>query len=248
MLGLVSSIKLLPILYFPLFIYMIPDWRSKVRSVAFGATGFLIPFLVSLVQSPTLMVWYFRQISGAIPDQHSALAEIGGVNTPSLTYMVARLFSIGTEPIPMVLFSFLLYLLALIILFYVWKLPRLRSLAATRPEFLLGVGMVVITLFMPRLKPYSYMPALLAFYIFTKENSRLIQSVFLWVLSVIPLGMYYATQHNLYPQVPVWVPVTLNAAVMTFYEYYQTFFLFIATGIMLSVLLKSKPENRASYV
>ncbi len=244
-LGLAASIKLFPILYFPVFIAIIPGWKPKVRAAIFGGMGFLLPFLASALIYPELTPWYFKQILGLIPNQHLAINESGGLVNPSLAYLLAGLLSIEIQPTAELVAAFLLYLLMLIFLFRVWK-TSLSNPEKAGMEFALGFGIAAATIFMPRIKPYSFMPALLSFYLMTREYNEWGRGLFLLALSLFPLTAYYGIQHEITFSALTWMPGTMKNIAVILYQYHQTFFLLVSLGILMALQSSGKllKQNR----
>lgn len=236
MLGLGASIKLFPLLYLPLYVIFISDWRQKKEALVWALLGFSSPFIISLILKPMLMPWYFKQLFGLIPDQHTPINEEFGFYNPSFAAFLTRIFSINLDTRAIIYFSCSIYLVFIVAYFILWKRTwSIQQNDGNQTVFYLG--MVATTLLMPRLKGYSFMPALLFAYLATQKSGKWIQTIVVIVLSILP--MVSNIQHEsivLTPSATI-SPTFIN---FTIQEFNQPFFLGIAFVVILYAIRLQK--------
>lgn len=233
LLGLTASMKIFPALYFPVFLILIPGKKQKITSLLWGLAGFALPFILSTLLHPELMPWFFKQLLGLIPGQHSAIGEKGSIYNPSFAFMILSLFRIQLAGSTELLISFgILLLLAPLAFLLIRK--TLPGLVQERPELALGLGIITITLLMPRIKPYGFLPALLAIYLITRNQDDWQRAGFLLILSIIPLGIKAFIQQG------IDLPMTGFAeAGLFFLEHsHQPFFLLVSFFGILWITMK----------
>ena len=223
-LGMVASLKLFPLLYIPVFFLILRDWKSRRSALVWGAIGFLLPFLLSALWRPDLLPWYFRQLMGLIPNQHAPIYEGGGDN-PSLFFMFTDLFSVNISHSAQMTLSILFLLLICALLYLLWHkfLPQIPPMY--RDEFTIGLGIVVMTLLMPRIKSYSFLPALLFVYVLSRNVSLLRRALVLLLISILPQAIVIAGKAGLVEEIARSSPVILIEKLLFLQNYFQPFFL-----------------------
>jgi hypothetical protein len=158
LLGVITSLKIVPSFYWPLFIALVPGRRPKLVAALWGLAGLAMPVLLSAVSFPELMSWFFLKSMGWLPGQNAPMLEKGGVNNPTFYFMLNRLFLLHLGPLASKIFFVVVFILLAAISVYVWKriIPNVPE--TRRREFTISLGIVATTLFLPRLKPYSLCP------------------------------------------------------------------------------------------
>jgi hypothetical protein len=225
LLGLTASLKIFPLLYFPLYFVMLRDKKERIAAALWGFIGFVLPFVASWLLNPDLMPWYFSQLLGLIPSQHSAISEKGGLNNPAFASMFSSLFSADGLAVMRLVFAFASLVLILLIVFYVYKRIQQNLVEEQKKELFFAFGMAAITLLLPRIKPYGFLPALLSIYLLTKNHGYWKQAGFLAAVTFIPLLAYYSLLERI--DFNSLAPEFMKNAVFFVQQYHQPFFLFI---------------------
>jgi hypothetical protein len=232
-LGIIASVKLFPLLYLPIYLLVLDDWKRRRSALVWAAAGFLLPSLISAVLRPDLMPWYFSQLLGLIPNQHSAINEVGGINTPSLFYLLTDLLSAKISSVTNMALATLFLLLMSVGAYFLWRkvLPSIPN--EFREEFTLGMGIVVMTLLMPRNKPYSFLPALLFVYILTRHTSLWKRALVLLLTSILPLAAYYSYMTSWVKTVIQTWPAFVRKEVLLLQSYHQVLFLLLVLILLM---------------
>lgn len=195
--GMFANLKLIPILYLPAFLFLQKSVKNKIKMTTWALAGFVTLPLLSFLTSPQLFPWYLRQMFGLIPNQHNPLNEFEPLAlNQSLSVMILSLLGLESQLEELnLLFSLVIYFVG-IYLFYLLH----KRFSKTENNFLVFYfGIIILTIFMPRLKPYSFLPALLCFYLISKEQSNLFKVVYLILLSIIPTVLHlihFYTENN----------------------------------------------------
>jgi hypothetical protein len=209
--GLFASLKLIPILYLPAF--LIPSLRGgdsptkqspknskiidQVKMTLWSLAGFISLPLLSFITSPHLFAWYLRQMFGLIPNQHNPLNEFTPlVLNQSLSVMILSLVGLESQLEELnLIFSLGIYILGICLFYFIYK-----NLYKPENHFVIfSLAIIILTVFMPRLKPYSFLPAILCFYLISREQSNLLKSIYLILLSIVPTILhliYFYTENN----------------------------------------------------
>lgn len=236
--GLFASLKLIPILYIPAFLFsslqeaqwlsrkqsasepiltkqsptklrffeQVKDFftvlwlvltnREKITTILWALAGYISLPLLSVIIAPHLFPWYLRQMLGFIPNQHNPLTEFNPlVLNQSLSVMILSFLGLESQLVELnLMFSFVIYMLGIGFLFLLLKI------LSTKNELIIFcLSIILLTIFIPRLKPYSFLPTILCFYLISKEHSNLLKSMYLVLLSIIPTILhlvYFYTNNN----------------------------------------------------
>lgn len=240
LLGLGSSIKLFPLLYFPIFIALIPGMQQKLRAATWGLSGFLLPFVISYFAAPELMPWYFKQLLGSIPNQHSPINEAFGFYQPVFVALLAKLLPLQIETKTLVYVSLVIYLTCVALGVIAYKQTSTRRQPSQSSElFFLSAGIIIITLLMPRIKSYSFMPALLFIFVITKDFDRWYQSLIILIASILPmwLNIQYqsiALQTN--------TPLNQNSILLAIREFNQP--ICLGATMVFALIILAKGRNK----
>ncbi|MBL8092043.1 MAG: DUF2029 domain-containing protein [Anaerolineales bacterium] len=195
--GMFASLKLIPILYLPAFLILQTNTKDKIKAIAWSLAGFISLLLLSFITSPHLFTWYLRQMFGLIPNQHNPLNEFEPlVLNQSLSVAILSLLGLESQLEELnLIFSLGIYILGIFALYSVYK-----TLYKPENHFVIfSLAIILLTIFMPRLKPYSFLPAILCFYLISKEQSNLLKSLYLILLSIMPTIfhlIYFYTENN----------------------------------------------------
>jgi hypothetical protein len=195
--GMFASLKLIPILYLPAFLILQTNTKDKIKAIVWSFAGFISLLLLSFITSPHLFAWYLRQMFGLIPNQHNPLNEFEPlVLNQSLSVAILSLLGLESQLEALnLIFSLGIYILGIFALYFVYK-----TLYKPENHFVIfSLAIILLTIFMPRLKPYSFLPAILCFYLISKEHNNLLKSLYLILLSIMPTILhliYFYTENN----------------------------------------------------
>jgi hypothetical protein len=180
LLGIISSLKLFPITLSMLFLLVKGSWKKKLTITLICLLGFLFMHLLSTMLFPTLTVSYIKTITGSVDGQFKLIEEFGEVNPSSYAFLKETL-SLFVKSNMAFYFAYISFCLVIAILFVM----HIRSnKEAFFEKFCLGViGMMLIWI---RLKPYSFIWALLPIYLLVKESSFKKKMLILGLISFIP--------------------------------------------------------------
>lgn len=163
-LNITAWLKVIPILYGGLFIFLKTSRLKKLKTLSFLLIIFVFINFSSYVFYPKIISSYYFSVTGKIDNQNSPLNEIGDFSNPSSLFFFKELFSRLFGLNNLISFAFFILFLALVILlFFIIRGQRIGNLD------LFSFGILSILLMLPRLKPYSFTLALLPIYFLTKD-------------------------------------------------------------------------------
>ena len=219
-LGLLASIKLLPAVYLAIFLFAPPGKGSRVKATLFGILGFIIPIILSALIHPDLMIWYARQVLGMIPNQHAPIHEAGGWNNPSLPNMLAAIAGGNSSASSWLGIGLTIVLVTLgLIWAYRYILPRTPE--SERPQLIFMIGLLALSLALPRVQPYSFILFSPVLYWFLRRESSIIQAIVLIIAGIGGIAAYNACYTILdLPVLPFWL------------QYSQMILLLICIGVI----------------
>ncbi|MCE9646339.1 MAG: glycosyltransferase 87 family protein [Chloroflexi bacterium] len=235
LLGLNASIKITPVLYLPIFFLFIEQKKERMKVFPWVLAGFLFPFLISGIFNLNLMPWYFKQLLGVIPGQHSAFKEYNSFYFTNPLF-ISLLFNIlGIDKIITINFALAIigFAIGAGVLYLIWLRMKLRVQSENNMILLFCFSIIIFTLLMPRLKPYSFLPALLFFYVASSNQRRWLQSIYLLLLSILPNLLSYAYKYDISISLLENLPNVLNRWFLIIEIFNQPFFLILATFLLL---------------
>lgn len=222
--GMFSSLKLIPILYLPAFLFLQNSVKDKAKITLRSLAGFISLPLLSFITSPHLFAWYLKQMVGFIPNQHNPLNEFTELFlSPSLSITLFSLFGLEAhlEKFNLII-SLIIYSLGVLAFYQITKSKKI----AKDDMFLFSLGIIILTITLPRLKPYSFLPVLLCFYLVSKHQNNLIKAIYLVLLSILPI-----LSHLLF--------FYTEMSTSFFLTFHQIIFLILATFLLFFSLKKS---------
>lgn len=241
--GCMASMKLIPILYLPAFLFSKNDLKKKIATGLWSAIGFLSLPLLSLISSPHLFDWYLRQLFGLIPNQHNPLNEFTPlVLNQSLSVMILSFLGLESHLEKLnLIFSLVIYALGIFVLYITFKTLS-KSGQPENNLILFSFGIIILTIFMPRLKPYSFLPALLCFYLISKNQSSFLKALYLILLSILPtiLHLIYFYTENGDQMFATLSPVVFGSSLQTLLTFHQIAFLILASCLLIYSLKRDK--------
>lgn len=183
-LAFLASLKLLTIAYLFLLVFVPEATSKRLRVLAISLLVFALTFGISYALYPNLMKPFSEQLFGLIPDQHNAWIETARMtNLPLAFFLTDVLALLGihfTAPSTVVVGT----LLSFGIVFQVFR--KVLSPHFIREHFLdfFNLGVIAITLILPRLKPYSFLMVVPAVFYLLRSHGKLRQGMVV-ILSVV---------------------------------------------------------------
>jgi glycosyl transferase family 87 len=155
-LGLMSSLKILPLVGVLAFLILPIGWVQKARAVAASLLTFSAIQLVNFLVSAPYTLSFLKQLFGRIPDQHSPYLEGGDHSNPDFIDFVFGVFgALGIQKTSLIASAIGLCCLAL----GGW-ITRLGQRMDGTDKFatvrLFGLAYLVCNVFLFRLKPYAF--------------------------------------------------------------------------------------------
>jgi hypothetical protein len=185
-LGLMSSLKMLPLTGVIAFMILPFGWAQKARAIAASLLTFGAVQLVNIMISGPYGASFLKQLFGWIPGQHSPYIESGGIEN-SFIDLVFRIFGdLGIEKTSLIASAIAICCLVVggLVTMLAQRMDETDKLATVR---LFGLTYLVCMLFMFRLKPYAFaafIPFAFAAVMFPERALRYIAYL---VLVLIPL-------------------------------------------------------------
>ncbi|HCR72798.1 MAG TPA: hypothetical protein DIW23_15245 [Anaerolineae bacterium] len=220
--GMFASLKLIPLLYLPAFLFLQNSIKEKIRTTLWALAGFIFLPLLAFITSPNLFPWYLKQTFGLIPNQHNPLNEFAELFlSPSLSITLFSFLGLESQLEKYnFIVSFIIYVFGIFLLYQIAKSQRWTE------NEIFSLGIIILTITLPRLKPYSFLPALLCFYLVSKGQNNLIKAIYLVLLSILPI-----LSHLLF--------FYTELSESFFLTFHQILFLILATLILFFSLTKS---------
>lgn len=184
-LGAMSVFKILPLLYAPIVLLTDKGQERKNQKAFFLATGatFAGINILSLILLPGLFPSYVRQVLGFIPGQESPIREyIYADPTNPTFFMAVRSWAIkivGGYGTWIILVGLLLYL------FY-RMFQDVSRWRISEPVKVLSFGILLVSLSMPRFKPYALVLTTLPLYLVTVDYPWKWRSGILFLSCALP--------------------------------------------------------------
>ena len=151
-LGALGSLKLVSLILLAVVLVADESWSRRVRLLMLGSAAFTAIGLVSAALQPDYMLTWLRQVAGGIEGQHAPITEFGDLSNPSMIFLLGGIIgATGYAPV-----SLLLYGLAFLTVSGVTAFIAMwREKGVPDPDLRIGFALLVLILFMFRLKPYS---------------------------------------------------------------------------------------------
>jgi len=193
-LALSGFVRILPLLFGSLFIFADIPGRSKrnifLLIISIAAALHMVPFIFF----PDMVRAYFLLLMGKISNQYSPAFERGMQNNPSLFCLMQdiseKVFGIYNSA-----FCFGLYFLSVSFIFFLF----FRYARENKHKFLeiFSLGALAFLLVFPRLKPYSFVFALLPIYFLIKDLVLKNKIYMILLVSACPL-MFFVNMNVLW--------------------------------------------------
>jgi len=191
-LGLLASIKLFTIIYVGLLL-VIPESRSRrLRVTALSVSAFLFTLGLSYWLYPGLFGSFLKQILGLIPNQHNVWTEAATMSNVPLAFFLIDVLALSG-----IRFSALVSALigtALVVVLICGALRKINPLDLARENYLVFfcTGLLVLTIVMPRLKPYSFLMLIPPLFYLIRSQERSRQSLIIVVSAILPSILFLA--------------------------------------------------------
>jgi Glycosyltransferase family 87 len=200
-LGLMSSLKLLPLVGVIAFAILPVKWAQKARAIAVSLLTFGAIQLVNAMISGPYGPSFLKQLFGRIPDQISPYMEGGGGSSnPDFIDFVFRIFNgLGIEKTSLIASAIGICGLVVggLVTMLAQRMGETDKFATVR---LFGLAYLVCLLFIFRLKPYAFgtlVPFAVAAVMFPERALRyigylvLVLMPWLWSGSVFDVGYFH---------------------------------------------------------
>lgn len=190
-LGLLGSLKLVPLVLLAVVLVADAPWRQRLVWMGYGLAAFAAVAVASTALYPDLMLSFLKQITGRIGGQHTPLHETGDLYHPSLLFALGGLTGLRGRVVD----GTVGYSLALLALFgglfvavcgAAWAVVRRYERGVVNPDVRIGLALLILILFMPRLKPYAFLLAVLPVWLLTRPLAPLGRAVVVGFAVVLP--------------------------------------------------------------
>ena len=197
-LGLMSSLKLLPLVGVIAFAILPVRWAQKARAIAVSLLTFGAIQLVNIMISGPYGPSFLKQLFGRIPGQQSNYFDIGfGITNPDFIDFVFRMFDkMGIENRSLIASAIGICGLVVggLVTMLAQRMDETDKFATVR---LFGLAYLVCMLFIFRLKPYAFgtlVPFAVAAVMFRERALRYIGYLVLVLMPLLWSGVsYYLT-------------------------------------------------------
>jgi hypothetical protein len=184
--GLMSTLKVLPLVGVLAFLVIPLGWPQKARTIAAAVVAFAALHLVNAAISGSYTVSFVKATLGQIPHQPALFSESGGLNNPNFIDFVFALFhtfNVDKATLVSSALAFCFLILGVVIAMLAQKTREMDGYAAVR---IFGLAALVCMLLLFRLKPYAFgtlVPFAIAAIAFP---SRILRCIGYLTLSVMP--------------------------------------------------------------
>jgi len=193
-LGVLSYLKLFPVVFAVCYLITPKPLKLKVKDIACAGIVILILFSISYLIYPEFTRTYFLSIRGKL-NQPSPLYEPGGYINPSLWYVIStRILRIKPWK-PDIKFFIVYIFISFLIVF-----PLLKRKWEDRYLYYFNF-FIGITLLLPRLKPYSYTYALVPAYLLLRIKKTVYKFIGILLISLPSLYLQYLILNNTYKSI-----------------------------------------------
>lgn len=200
-LGMLAALKLsfvfmllAVVLFHPLSAH-----RARLRLLAAMAVGALLVHAFSVISHPGFYWDYWRQVLGVLDShQHTPLREMtGGRSDPSLLLVVRQaLLLSGQRSGALAICVTLLMVVPVGVLW--WRALRVTPLSGLQR---MAAGVLVLSLYSPRLKPYTFLLLTVPLWIVSAGMSHRVRAAVLTLACGVAMASYWDGFHTQYPVV-----------------------------------------------
>jgi hypothetical protein len=155
-LGLLSTLKVLPLVGVLAFVVIPVAWPQKARAIMAAGAAFVALHLINAAVSGAYFVSFVKASLGQVPDQPVLSSENGGLNNPDFIDFVFALFhTLNVDKATLVssALAFCGLILGVAIAMLAQKTREMDDYAAVR---IFGLTVLVCMLLLFRLKPYAF--------------------------------------------------------------------------------------------
>lgn len=189
--GLAASMKLLPLIYILTFLILPEKITIRLRAILFGLIGFLLPLILSFLFHPSLMNDYMNQLLGKLPGQIPPFLEGGGMTDPAFVRFFSDVFHLNSTPLSNIIISIIFSILfGLPVLYFLLRVVSPLLSNEERSYWSFAAVFILITLLMPRLKPYTFLDLFPLFYLLARKENYLRHILIIGLCVLLPVGIY----------------------------------------------------------
>jgi hypothetical protein len=191
-----SIFKILPIVFAVLLLLIHGDWKKKLKVGGVAAATFILMHGASLLLFPGISKTYYSSILGNVPNQHTPITETGGLTNPAPMLFVSDLSEkiFGPNNVAFFVLYSIVILCVGVLFFNFARINRGKSDDDFGKVFSLGI--IAIYLILPRLKPYSFAPALLAIGFLANRYRYSGKMIVSGIISLLPIILYWVGQRS----------------------------------------------------
>jgi hypothetical protein len=189
--GLAASMKMLPLIYILAFLIIHEKLAIRLKAILFGLIGFSIPLVFSFLFHPSLINDFINQLLGKIPGQVPPLLEAGGMSDPAFTRFFSDVFHISSSPLSIIIIAIVFSIFfGLPVLVFLLRVVSPLLSTEERTYWLFAAIFILITLLMPRLKPYTFLDLFPLFYLIARKESNFRHVIIIVLCVLLPVGIY----------------------------------------------------------
>lgn len=239
-LNLTAWLKVFPILFGGLFIFLRSSKRNKAKVLSFVLIGFVLLNALSYFAFPSVISSYYLALMGKIENPHNHLKEEGGARNPS-AFLFFKQFSqrlFGPNNAIYLVF-FILFIVVVFALFSRYAMNKERSFLEA-----FSLGVLAILLVLPRLKPYSFTLALIPILFLTRDFDYKNKFYTILLASLIPLTFHGLNRFLVYfPENFLWLSTQLQ-----FLLSYTDLFCLFAIFLFIQIRFYSSSQLRKPII
>jgi hypothetical protein len=231
--GFAACMKLLPLIYIFTFLILPEKIITRLKAILFGLIGFSIPLIFSYLFHPSLMNDYINQLMGKIPGQVPPFLEGGGMSDPAFARFFSDVFHINSSSTSIIIISIIFSILfGLPVLYFLLRVISPLLSTEERSDWVFAAVFILITLLMPRLKPYTFIDLFPVFYLLARKEDYIRHLIIIGLCVLLPVGIY--DLHLIYLHFRLDIPRFLGLL----FDFGQTLSLLL--GFIVLILLKGK--------
>jgi|GEM_PF-1887403 len=190
-LAIVASLKLLTIAYLGLLLFIPETNTRRFRVFILSLFVFILTFGISFALYPHLMKPFFEQILGLIPNQHNVWIEDGSKNNLPLAFFLTNALALIGIDFPFLLSSIAVALIVVLFSLWPYKIFSLMDFAKEHFTEFFCIGLLGITLALPRLKPYSFLSVIPPLFYLIRLQGKGRQNLVLAISTFFPIICFF---------------------------------------------------------
>ena len=197
-LGLMSSLKMLPLMGVIAFLILPVGWAQKARAIAASLLTFGAIQLVNIIISGPYGASFLKQLFGRLPGQGSPYMESSGFENSFIDFIFSIFGHLGIEKTSLIASAIAICCLVVggLVTMLAQRMDEMDKFASVR---LFGLAYLVCMLFMFRLKPYSlaaFVPFAVAAVMFPERALRYIGYLVLVLMPSLLSGTVFDSYYE----------------------------------------------------